>query len=273
MKISVNTKISALFKQNPASLDAIVAINSKFEKLKNPILRKLMAGRTSIAQAAKIGNVPIKDFFKALVPLGFETDEREPAVAENNATSDRPAFLQHITPGRIQELDVRPVLERGDDPLQLIMKAIHTLPTDHALKLINSFEPTPLVVLLKKKGYGYWHEWISEKTIHCYFYFAGKPGSKETTAKTALTSPNNWNDVLAGFNERIKQIDVRALEMPQPMLTILEELKNLAAGYVLYVYHKRVPVYLIDELKSKQYDYRFKEIHPGEVHLLIWKKM
>jgi hypothetical protein len=55
------------------------------------------------------------------------------------------------------------------------------------------------------------------------------------------------------------------------MLTILEELEQLPKEKALYVFHKRVPVYLLDELKTKKFEYRLKEIQPGEVHLLIWK--
>ena len=47
MIINAGTKIAAILKQNAAALDAIVAVNPKFEKLRNPILRKVMAGRSS----------------------------------------------------------------------------------------------------------------------------------------------------------------------------------------------------------------------------------
>ena len=52
MTINANTKIGTILKQHPAALDVIVSISPKFEKLRNPILRKLMAGRASIAMAS-----------------------------------------------------------------------------------------------------------------------------------------------------------------------------------------------------------------------------
>jgi len=54
MVITANTKIAAILKHNPAALDAIVSLLSKFEKLRNPVLRKLMAGRASVSMASKI---------------------------------------------------------------------------------------------------------------------------------------------------------------------------------------------------------------------------
>ena len=61
-KINAHTKISTLLKDNPKALEAIISLSPKFNKLRNPILRKLMASRTSLAMASKIGGVPIEDF-------------------------------------------------------------------------------------------------------------------------------------------------------------------------------------------------------------------
>ncbi|HRU18311.1 MAG TPA: DUF1858 domain-containing protein, partial [Bacteroidia bacterium] len=74
MTINANTKIATILKQHPDALDVIVSISPKFEKLRNPLLRKIMAGRTSLAIASKIGGCSVNDFFVKLQPLGFEID-------------------------------------------------------------------------------------------------------------------------------------------------------------------------------------------------------
>ena len=56
------------------------------------------------------------------------------------------------------------------------------------------------------------------------------------------------------------------------MLTILEELDKLPADKALYVYHKRIPVFLLPELADRKFGYRIKEIDDGEVRLLIFKE-
>ena len=55
------------------------------------------------------------------------------------------------------------------------------------------------------------------------------------------------------------------------MITILEALDLLTDGEALYVYHKRIPVFLLPELKERDFDYRIREISESEVHLLIFK--
>jgi hypothetical protein len=55
------------------------------------------------------------------------------------------------------------------------------------------------------------------------------------------------------------------------MMTILEALDKLPADHALFVYHKRIPMFLLPELAERNFDYRIKEIGEGEVHLLIFK--
>jgi hypothetical protein len=69
----------------------------------------------------------------------------------------------------------------------------------------------------------------------------------------------------------MENVDVRHLEMPQPMMTILEAIEKLPEDHALFVYHKRIPVFLLPELRERKFDYRIKEIAPNEVRLLIFK--
>jgi hypothetical protein len=45
----------------------------------------------------------------------------------------------------------------------------------------------------------------------------------------------------------------------------------LPTDKALFVYHKRIPVFLLPELEEQQFSYRIKEISDGEVQLLIYK--
>lgn len=114
--ISADTKIATLLKENPAALDAIISISPKFNKLRNPLLRKLMASRTSISMASKVGGCTVNDFFNKLEPLGFTIDRNE-KVNETVVQKQTPAFLQKISEADIVELDVRAEIETGKDRL------------------------------------------------------------------------------------------------------------------------------------------------------------
>src|SRR5690606_22514620 len=97
MQISEKTKISELIKANPKSVQAIAALSKPLQKLKNPILRKIMASRVTIAEAAKMGGVPVLEFRRALEPLGFVFEN---ARTEQQGGEDvpRPQWLENTDP-------------------------------------------------------------------------------------------------------------------------------------------------------------------------------
>jgi hypothetical protein len=55
------------------------------------------------------------------------------------------------------------------------------------------------------------------------------------------------------------------------MHTILEALNTLPVNEALFVYHKRIPVFLLPELEERKFTYRINEVSDAEVHLLIYK--
>jgi hypothetical protein len=61
------------------------------------------------------------------------------------------------------------------------------------------------------------------------------------------------------------------MEMPLPMITILQHLEALPTEKALFVYHKKVPVYLLSELKERGFRYVFQECGQDQVNMLIYK--
>src|SRR5688572_11480792 len=267
MIINSDTKIAALLKHNPDALEAIVGISPKFVKLRNPLLRRLIAGRTSIAMASKIGGCNVNDFLNKLQPLGFEIDNSTVTI---NRDDERPIpeFLKNIQPDKIVELDVRPVIETGKDPLNIILQKVKALEKGYVLKIINSFEPTPLMHLLGKQGFESYPKNISDELVHTYFY--KKSGQAFDSGSKGAPFSEGWDEILKRFRDRLVTIDVRKLEMPLPMHTILEALDTLPADKALFVYHKRIPVFLLPELEDRKFNYRIKEISDEEIQLLIY---
>ena len=266
--INENTKIATILKQHPGALNVIVSISSKFRKLRNPILRKLMAGRTSVAMASKIGGCTPNDFLKKLQPLGFEI-KNSTNIVEKNETRQLPDFLKNIIQEQIVELDVRQVIARGKDPLNIILEKIKSLQPGQVLKITNTFEPIPLMLLLNKQGFESYADVIHDDLVLTYFFKTNEIKFTEPSIKDDASA--NWDTVLQRFVGKMKTIDVTKMEMPLPMLTILDSLKDLPDDNALFVYHKRIPVYLLPELAERKFDYRIKEIKDGEVHLLIFK--
>ncbi len=272
MVINAQTKIAALLQHHPDALETIVKISPDFKKLRNPIIRKLMAGRATIAMASKIGGCKPEDFFKALAPLGFVADittEINEIIPENKPM---PSYLQSLQPEQIIPFDVRAMLADGNDPLKQIQAKIKTLQKGEALLIINSFEPVPLIKLLEKQGFDAYVKYIDNDTIETYFYkIASETNSSIDENEATVTDNGDWEQLLQQYENNLVEIDVRHLEMPMPMMAILEALDVLPNEKALFVHHKRIPVFLLTELKDRQFDFRIKEIQEGEVKLLIFK--
>ncbi|KIC95129.1 DUF2249 domain-containing protein [Flavihumibacter solisilvae] len=267
MRINGHTKIAALLKAHPGALDAIVSVSPKFEKLRNPVLRKLMAGRTNITMACKVAGCSITEFYEKLSLLGFDIEAG--ASSDLRGNEEIPAFVRTISKENIIEIDVRKILEKGEDPLSLISRHTLNLRPGQLLKIVNSFYPEPLVSLLDKQGFGSFFTEINEDLVETFFYVRCK--EERNTLNQPRESNLKWDEVLQIYSGRTKTIDVRNLEMPLPMITILEALDELPADQALFVYHKRLPVYLLPELASRNFRYSVNEVREGELNLLIYR--
>ena len=175
---------------------------------------------------------------------------------------------------KITVLDVREGLSKGIDPFGEIMKTINDFSDGEVLKIVNTFEPAPIINVLKQKGFISKVEHISEKEIHTYLKKVVEDKSDELNKKAMNESKtNDLDSVLASFKEKIKEIDVRDLEMPQPMVSILEELANLPDDHCLYVHHKKIPQFLLPQLDERNYVYLSKEIDVDNTKMLIFKQL
>ena len=272
MKISRETKISSILKANKQALDVIAEINPHFRKLRNPILRKVLAARVDIQTAAKIGGVDVQIFFNKLSEIGFEIVEKEQVVNDENIKTTE--IMIDTEKDNIILLDVREDLENGIDPFKEIMSTIKDFKQGDVLKIINTFVPSPIINVLKQKGYESKVEHISEKEIHTYLKKVSEDKSLDLNEKAKEKAATDQLDlVLATFKEKFKEMDVRDLEMPEPMVKILEELKNVPEDYALYVHHKKVPQFLLPQLDERGYVYLTKEINQDNTKMLIFKKL
>lgn len=273
MNISAATKISALIKANPASIDAIVTINKHFEKLRNPILRKILASRVTIADAAKIGGCTVNDFFEKLAPLGFLVTTEIPPLTNTGITNEqRAAFMQQVNTKNTITLDVRKDLALGNDPFQRIMDTLRSLPQENFLCIINTFEPVPLINVLKRKGFEFHTETLQKDLFHTFFKNAANKKLDIAEPPHLKNAPNTeFAKMLNTFIGKMKTIDVRHLEMPLPLVTILNELSDLPEGHSLFVQHKKIPQFLLPELEENKFSWLIREDGPGDVKLLIFR--
>jgi uncharacterized protein (DUF2249 family) len=268
MVIDENTKISKIISEKWEAIDAIAGISSHFKKLQNPILRKVLASRVSVKDAAKIGGIPINDFLRKLADIGFEVELSATELEDSKSTpkGSELGVMDQIT------LDVRPIIVTGVDPFQKIMLATKSLKVNQTLRIINVFEPLPLISVLENKGFEAWTKQVATDEFHTFFRKVETVLTDENAEKNRdIDSADSFDMKVLGFGSNIVEIDVRQLEMPEPMVTILNAIAILPESHALFVHHKKVPQFLLPELKNRGFVWLTKDVSAAYVHMLIYK--
>ncbi len=181
--------------------------------------------------------------------------------------------MQEFDKSNLVTLDVRPTIQAGNDPFNEIMATIKTLNDDQTLEIINIFEPIPLINKLKSMGYASITERPEDGAIHTYFRKEGADKKEEQEPAITETDVESFENKKNSFGDKLKKIDVRHLEMPEPMVTILQEIELLDPEAALFVEHKKLPQYLLPELQKRNFTVLYHKIDEYNIHLLIFRKL
>jgi len=270
MKINGNTKVSKVIKENKEAIEAIASLNPHFTKLRNPVLRRLLAPRVTIAEAAKIGKCEVQEMLDKLVSIGFELDSNNVSDEVTNGISEDNTKKVFLEGQKVTSLDVRPFLAKGEDPFNILQKSLKNLEKDEVLEVLIDFEPIPLIRIQEKKGYVTLTV-VEEGVYHTYFKAAGKIISDNQATGDAIqtVSQLEYDELINAFPGELIILDVRNLEMPEPLVRILEAVETLDEKTGLKIFHKRIPQHLLPELEDKNLKTFICPIAEGNVMLFI----
>ena len=168
-------------------------------------------------------------------------------------------------------IDVRPTIKSGNDPFNEIMAVVKTLPAGTLLQVINIFEPIPLINKLTNDGFESWTERPEDGVVHTFFKKSDDAQESDKLPSVEQSDSARFDEKLASFGKKKHTIDVRYLEMPEPMVTILSALEKLPDDHVLFVEHKQMPKFLLTELKTRNYEISINEVDADNLQLLIYK--
>lgn len=278
MKINGKTKISKLIKENKEAIEVIASLNSHFTKLRNPVLRKMLAPRVNVAEAARIGKCDVNVMLSKLAEIGFEIDtDINAQEAEVDRVAQKEAKERFIEGYKIFQFDVRPYLDRGEDPLKTIQQTINKLTPNDVLEILINFEPVPLIRIQERNGFETLTIIDENDLYHTYFKMGKevKDYSKvEVELKTLYTEVtfSEFQEKVQSFPGELVELDVRNLEMPQPMMKILETVEAIEGDQGINVQHKRIPQFLLPELKPYNLSVFIHVVGEGDVKLLILPK-
>jgi uncharacterized protein (DUF2249 family) len=272
--ISADVTVARLLEEHPEALDALIGAHPHFKQLRHRLLRKVMAPRVTVAQAARIAGLAPEALVAALRRAVGEpeaadagtgpgaaprrdagADEREDVLG----SAEKPAALAGVPASRVVGLDVREDIARGVEPFARIMGAVKGLAADEVLVVRAPFEPIPLYDVLGRRGFAHWTERHAAADWSAWFY-------------RAPAVPDAGGDAAGGArptSPATATLDVRGLEPPQPMVRVLDRVSALAPGEELIVLHDRRPLFLYPQLDERGFVHETEEPAPGLVRIRI----
>jgi len=270
--ISADITVARLLDEHPELVETLASYHPHFKHLRSKLLRRVMAPRVTLAQAARIAGVPADDLLATLRQAVGEAEATpHPAVSpEGSGNVDaaspvpgeepRPAAISELPGSRQVHVDVREDVHRGQEPFARIMAAVKALAPHEVLVLRTPFEPFPLYDVLGKRGLAHWTECRAADDWSVWFY--PRAGAGAATGRREEASP-------ATTEPRTRVIDVRGLEPPQPMVRVLEELERIEPGERLEVLHERRPTFLYPQLDERGFIHETEDLEPGLVRIVI----
>ncbi|MGE5394925.1 MAG: DUF1858 domain-containing protein [Candidatus Saccharibacteria bacterium] len=164
--ITPKTKVLQLIEAYPQLEEVLIGYVPAFKKLKNPILRNTVAKVASLQQAAAVGNVKVEELINVL-----RKNVGQDLYTENAGTTyntEKPDWFDEklVT----KELDVKPMLAAGDQPVNQVMADLKELPKGSIYKLIAPFLPAPLIDKATSLNLEHWMVKQKEDSFVIYFY-------------------------------------------------------------------------------------------------------
>jgi uncharacterized protein (DUF2249 family) len=165
--ITPETKIGAFLDAYPELEVTLIELAPAFGKLRNPALRRTVAKVATLRQAAKVGGVELGELINTL--------RRAAGQKTSEAVSDEAGAREESKPDWVSEgdiansIDVRPMLDRGEQPISLVMTELSKLPQGKILELIAPFVPAPLIDKAHSRGYRTWYDEANPRIVRVYF--------------------------------------------------------------------------------------------------------
>lgn len=256
-------RLSTVLARDERLIEVLAAAAPQLDGLRNPSLRRNMAPRVTVAQAAQIAGL---DAAVLVERLNHALGERPPAPPTRSqpafTPTPVPAALLAAPPAGLVDLDVREDLRSGVEPFARIMSAARTLPPESILRVRAIFEPAPLYGVFAKKGLAHFTEQLAADDWRVWFFRAEGDRSPERS-----DAPSERAE-----EEGVIVLDVRGLEPPEPMIRTFEVLATMPRGKTLVQLNVRVPQFLLPKLDEQGFVYEIREQSADLVRLFIHHK-
>ncbi len=157
--ISPATKVVYLLNEFSEFENELLKLMPELGNLKNPSIREAVKDSLTLETISQLQQSSLPDLIRDVNLLinGTGADEIEITpdwFNENNI---------------VNSIDARPLLARGEHPVQLMMMETQKLNKGEILEMITPFKPTPLLDMISQNGFEVFSLKINESLFKNYF--------------------------------------------------------------------------------------------------------
>jgi hypothetical protein len=168
-----DTKLSEALKYGDAILEYIISLNPHdFERLRNPLMRKVMPTRISLKRIATMVKMPEQQLIDKVNELAglpqeaVSNGQPQPSVSHH----EKPDWMNNIDESKIQWIDVLEGDAKLEDPMPPINIATNQLEPGQVLGIRHKWEPQPLYDIWDSRQLLYWSEQMGQDEWHIFVY-------------------------------------------------------------------------------------------------------
>lgn len=177
----------------------------------------------------------------------------------------------------LHKLDVRPIIESGEEPFSSIMDTQQTVSEGEIFLLINFFKPMPLFGVMSQMGFDSYMEELSDEEIHVYFYKIPDVDEKEEFADrqdesgASSLSPKEFQSLYERIRFHCQKIETTSLSDSKKKDKILNALDLLPRAEFLIVFDNQISDDVISGINAKRYHHRVSKMGCSDFRILIGK--
>ena len=254
-RYGAEARVAEIIAADPAVVDRLIAVNPAFALLRDPANVEKTGRLVTLRDAAAIAGVPV-----ACLVAAANGEQHNPCAATGVAPDDdrEPDWFEGFDETGADVVDVRPVIAAGDCPFSAVTGLAAGIPPAGGLVIDAPFNPVPLRRVLADKGFATYAKQQAES--HWRVWCRREQSASD---KPAGGGPATWR------NADGVHIDVRGMEAPGPLTSILGLIDGGGHDGVVVVHHNRQALFLFPELAERGWSWNQVPGEPGEVRLVL----
>lgn len=161
--IHSETRLKAALDLDPRVVDYVISLNPHdFERLRNPLMRRLMAPRITLGRVAAMAGVPLGEVLEGVAALGGVTVKpgyREKRLPQSPEVA--PPWVADVEAPDVRTVDLLPLDDALDaDPMLPVVRKVKRLSPGEVLLIKHRWETQPFYDVWDKMG---GLEWYAER--------------------------------------------------------------------------------------------------------------